>query len=251
MKIQDFTQATFVQIIEADYNYGSVLDTFGLDFISNPNQKLKCACREKNLDLNFLIQKLHQSPKRPVCLIGLSYRNCKQIIAHLKETHRYFMRLRLPYMLRVIEKMDEHLFEDKELAGDLKWIFPEFVIDFSAHILEEEETIFAYILELEKAAAKPRSTWKIFATLQQASMQRIIENHLEEDDEMLGIRTMTNGYLSDEASNPYKKLIYNELKSFESELKQHARVENELLFPSALELESELHNYLLKIQNLC
>jgi regulator of cell morphogenesis and NO signaling len=244
MKKNEISQATFVQIIDQDYTAGAVLDSFGLDFIGQPDRKLKCACHEKNIDLNFLVSRFEsrKSLKHPLLL--LSYESCERITSHLKETHRYFIRLRLPYMSRVISKMDNKLFEDEELANDLKWLFPEFVFDFSAHVLKEEETIFNYILAIEQAAQKPRNNWKIFQTLQMASMQSIIDNHLEDDDEMLGIRTLTQGYAIDTHTNPYKKLIYSELKSFEEELCYHSRIENDLLFPRAFELEKLLKNHL-------
>ena len=64
--------------------------------------------------------------------------------------------------------------------------------------------------------------------------------HDVHDDEMIGIRNITKEYTLH--SNPplHVKVLYNELKDFEKSLITHARIENEILFPKAMALESKV-----------
>jgi regulator of cell morphogenesis and NO signaling len=64
--------------------------------------------------------------------------------------------------------------------------------------------------------------------------------HSADDDEMQGIRKLTNNYTVHDQNDLHLKVIYHELKSFEKDLQIHAGIENEILFPKALALENEV-----------
>jgi regulator of cell morphogenesis and NO signaling len=64
--------------------------------------------------------------------------------------------------------------------------------------------------------------------------------HEAHDDEMEGIRKITNDYQLDSSTPLHVKVIYNELREFEKNLITHARIENEILFPKAMALEGRV-----------
>ena len=57
---------------------------------------------------------------------------------------------------------------------------------------------------------------------------------------MKGIRELTDNYSIVGSTNTHLKVILKELQTFERDLFVHARIENEVLFPKALELESKV-----------
>ena len=65
-------------------------------------------------------------------------------------------------------------------------------------------------------------------------------HHDADDDDMEGIRHITGGYLTDPIDSLHLRVVYAELQQFERELKIHASVENEILFPKALTLEKQV-----------
>ena len=56
---------------------------------------------------------------------------------------------------------------------------------------------------------------------------------------MEGIRKLTSDYTLEENAPLTMKVLYHELQNFEKELVIHAQIEDELLFPKAIELEKE------------
>jgi regulator of cell morphogenesis and NO signaling len=56
---------------------------------------------------------------------------------------------------------------------------------------------------------------------------------------MEGIRRLTKDYFLEENAPLTMKVLYHELQNFEKELSIHAKIEDELLFPKAVELEKE------------
>jgi len=144
----------------------------------------------------------------------------------------------LPYIADLIENIDPVYFDNAELATDLKFVFPLFAKDFIHHIYEEEASSFAFIHRLHQAVEKRNfNPGKLFFDLKCNSIKRYAEEHLEEDDEMAGIREMTNDYHISAETSTYTKVIYSELKKFEADLQVHANLENNVLVKKAYDLE--------------
>jgi regulator of cell morphogenesis and NO signaling len=86
--------------------------------------------------------------------------------------------------------------------------------------------------------------------MEKHSIQRYAMDHDAHDDEMRGIREITNDYTPEPAAGQRIKVIFLELQAFEQELQTHARIEDEILFPKALLLESEIKQMLGKATKL-
>jgi regulator of cell morphogenesis and NO signaling len=65
----------------------------------------------------------------------------------------------------------------------------------------------------------------------------MLQEHSQTGDEFLILREITNNYQApDDACTTYRAL-YRGLKDLERDLHQHIHLENNILFPRALELE--------------
>jgi regulator of cell morphogenesis and NO signaling len=76
--------------------------------------------------------------------------------------------------------------------------------------------------------------------LEKSPITLLSEAHDAHDDEMEGIRKLTKEYFLPEDAPISMKVLYNELQVFEKELRVHAQIEDQLLFPKAIELEKEV-----------
>ncbi|MFN7312957.1 MAG: hypothetical protein ACK5UI_05680, partial [Bacteroidota bacterium] len=72
------------------------------------------------------------------------------------------------------------------------------------------------------------------------SIQDLIFKPHHDDDEMHNIRKLLKNYHYDlRDALPYR-ILMNELRAFEADLKVHSKIEEELLIPMALRLEKKL-----------
>ena len=115
-----------------------------------------------------------------------------------------------------------------------------FVEDFIHHIYEEEDTLFRYIRALERASKGNYIPTRLYYLIEKHSVQKFAMEHDVHDDEMEGIRKITNDYEVNTGTPLHVKVIYSELKEFERSLITHARIENEILFPKAMALENKV-----------
>lgn len=227
------------QIIDENYVHASVLFFFGINFNNYSEKTLEQVCQEKGLDVNVVVKKLESIPAENTGdTLDLDKYPLDLIIEYLKHSHHLFVKHKLPYLSKLIASLDSSAI-DKSLK-DLKFIFPVFAEDFIKHIYEEEDTLFTYILTLYNSLHRKHNISKLYYAMEKHSIREYALQHSSDDDEMKGIRTLTNNYTLSDPKNLHLKVIYGELKSFEEELCRHARIENEILFPKALNLENEV-----------
>jgi regulator of cell morphogenesis and NO signaling len=161
------------------------------------------------------------------------------MVGYLKKKHRFFIRQALPFLTSMVKGMELGMIH-KSLLSDLRLMFPLFVDDFIHHIHDEEDSLFeriAFLQNIDNGSVPLSEGIKIFAL---PSIQKMAAEHDAHDDEMRGIRKLTNDYQVAEHAGLSLRILYLELQKLESELLIHAKIENDLLFPKAVELEREV-----------
>ena len=86
--------------------------------------------------------------------------------------------------------------------------------------------------------------------MKKISLKDIAQEHLDEDSEMEGIRGLTKNYSIDNIDNLHLKVIFQELKAFDMELDVHSKIENEILFPRAIDLQDKVSDQIRNISFL-
>lgn len=227
------------EIINDNYVHASVLFFFGISFYNYSEKTLEQVCSEKGLDLSMVIKNLENEGKNSV----IDSRTLQQypidlVVEYLKHSHFIFIKHKLPYISKLISELDNQ--RTDKVSKDLKFVFPFFVEDFIRHVYEEEDTLFNYITVLHSALQKKPNVSRLYFAMEKHSIRDYALHHTMDDDEMMGIRDLTSNYTNSDSSDLHLHVIFQELKSFEAELIQHARIENEILFPKALALENEI-----------
>ena len=229
------------ELVNEDHLLAHVLYSFGIPFYEYPTQTLEQVCSEKGLaadrvekELELPNENFHQTD-----LQLFSYR-IDLIMEYLKHAHHLFIKHKLPFIHKLVQNFKANHIDYLQVEKDLKVLFPLFMEDFIHHIYEEEDTLFKYIHKLERAKQGRYHPSRLYHAMEKYSLQQCALEHEAHDDEMEGIRKMTKDYLVTPDAPLHVKVIYSELMQFEKNLQEHARVENEILFPKAMLLESQV-----------
>ena len=226
------------ELVDKNYVHGYVLFYLGIRFYEYSELTLGQVCKQRGLKVEQIIKELESPTHLKEADLPLVSYPIDLIIEYLKHSHFLFIKHKLPYISRLVENFkaqhDDYLLVER----DLKLVFPLFVEDFIEHIYEEEDTLFHYILALEKASKGKYSPGRLFYLMEKNSVQKFAMEHEAHDDEMEGIRKITRDYKLLAKAPLHVKVIYNELEAFEKSLITHARIENEILFPKAMAIEN-------------
>lgn len=228
------------ELVDKNYVHGYVLFYLGIRFYEYSELTLAQVCERRGLKVEQIIRELESPTHLKEADLPLISYPIDLIIEYLKHSHFLFIKHKLPYIARLVESFKAQHDDYLQVERDLKMVFPLFVADFIEHIYEEEDTLFHYILALEKASKGKFSPGKLFHLMEKNSVQKFAMEHEAHDDEMEGIRKITRNYQLLERAPLHVKVIYSELKSFETSLITHARIENEILFPKAMGIEAKV-----------
>ncbi len=240
MEVSGLKSRLVGQLVDENYVHAYVLFYFGIRFEEYSAFTLEQACFDKGLQVDQVVREL-ESPThlREAELPLISY-PIDLIIEYLKHSHFLFIKHKLPYIAKLVEGFKATTKDYYSIERDLKIVFPMFVEDFIHHIYEEEDTLFSYIKALDRASKGSYIPIRLYQLMERCSVQKFAVEHDVHDDEMQGIRKITNDYAVHPEAPLRVKVIYNELKDFEKSLITHARIENEILFPKAMMLETKV-----------
>ena len=221
----------------------SVLHFLGIHYFNYTEQTLGEVCLQHGVEVELVVRRLHEHAQmKSQAQVNLEAYPVELIIEYLKHSHYVFIKQRLTY----ISSLLDHYQDSSVIVKDLKLIFPHFFKEFVEHVYDEEDTLFAYILflrKLQQSKHHPIDAQALTGIQQKVKGKTIVnfaEEHRQEDHEMNGLRELTNLYQHTNSGDLHARVILNALKSFEGELKIHAKIENEILFPRALKLEQEV-----------
>jgi len=130
----------------------------------------------------------------------------------------------------------KHRDEHPELAKLTTALFL-FFNDLSFHLKNEEQILFPNIRQLiEKRSHGESSTYTTFGLIEESVL--VLENeHQTSVNELKFIRRLTNNYLIPADASESYKYLFERLKAFEKDLIQHIRLENDILFPKAIQMD--------------
>lgn len=224
------------EIVRQDFRAGAILDGYHLDFCCGGALSLAKACAQRGIDVQRVITEIealdpatHKTPAgNPVALIP-----------HIIERHHNYVRQSLPQICEHLAKVvAAHGARHPELAL-VQSEFTKIANELQQHLLKEEQVLFPYVIALAEAVDGPGPPPPdMFGTIQNPIRMMEIE-HQDASDRMVAIRELSHGYKAPaDACNTYR-LVFEELEAFEQDLRVHVDLENNVLFPKAVELEEE------------
>jgi regulator of cell morphogenesis and NO signaling len=228
-------------LVRDNFRWARALDSYGINFAENSHHSLEAACFVAGVSTSSIHNKF--SKLEDLQFLDLDTINSYPvdfIIQYLKHHHFRYIKEQLPFIRRMIEQLKPDQNQDIDLISDLKFIFPLFLEDFIHHIYEEEDNLFSYILELHRISTNDSFSGQVYFAMERQSIQEHALEHSEDDDEMRGIRGIISQYDVENIESTPLKVIFEELISFDKELELHAKIENEVLFPKALNLEKRV-----------
>lgn len=240
-KVSGENDETLGQIAAKDLRKAKVFKKYGLDFCCGGKKTVKEACKEKGLDVTKIEQELQQADRIPDAR-PLPYNEWSPdfLADYIVNTHHSYVRKNLPDIRAYAEKvMQVHGKRHPELLP-LRQLVEEVYNELMAHMVKEEKVLFPYIKELVQtdSGAQPLRA-SHFGTVQNPI------NMMEMEHEVVGknlaeIRSLTKDYALPEDACASYSLLYRMLNEFEVDLHLHVHLENNILFPAALEIEKKL-----------
>jgi regulator of cell morphogenesis and NO signaling len=105
------------------------------------------------------------------------------------------------------------------------------------HMQKEEQILFPFIDSLERAASEGSPVEAPFFQTVRNPIHSMMREHDSAGELMRQIRSSSNGYKFPADACTSYQAAYQGLEEFEKDLHLHVHLENNILFPRAVELE--------------
>jgi regulator of cell morphogenesis and NO signaling len=218
-----------------------IFEKLGIDYCCGGGKSLVDACTAVGISVDEVLESLNAEVNSVSTSAAKDWQALSQaeLITHIVNKHHAFTReelVRLEALLAKVSgvhgKNHPELFQIQDQFGKLRE-------ELEPHMLKEESVLFPYIVRMEEAAvANQTLPPPSFRTVQ--NPVRVMMAEHDAAGYILGrMREASSDYaVPPDACISYQTL-YSALKELEADLHQHIHLENNILFPQAVEVEMQ------------
>ncbi len=230
---------TLASIVTLNSQTATVLEKYNLDFCCKGKRTLTEACAEKGLLLEEISLELEQQINgRQESKMPFTEMNCEQMISYILIHHHFYVKQAMPMIAYHLEKIAAKHGERFPYMVEVKEIFAEIQQEMTSHMQKEEMILFPRIKQLE-TALNNEAGLLVSEKFISGPVEVMMNEHDHAGDLLYRIRELTNNYEIPESACTTFRLALAELKEFEEDLHKHVHLENNHLFPKALEAREE------------
>jgi len=231
---------TIREIVATDFRTAAIFQRFGLDFCCQGGRTIAQGCRDAGVNEEPLLREIEAVMTSSA---GSAPRFASwtphTLISYIVENHHAYVREALPVLLRHTRKIaDVHGERHPELIHIARLI-ERVAAEMAEHMVKEEQILFPFIAKLSEAAGSGEPLPQPSFGSVENPIRMMEHEHRFVGDAMAEIRSLTDGYTQpDNACSTYR-VCFQELEAFEGDLHAHVHLENNILFPKAVQLESQ------------
>jgi regulator of cell morphogenesis and NO signaling len=228
----DPATATVGQLVAERPSRARVFERFGIDYCCGGKTPLGRACEDRRVDPRVVLDELRRNDERGTAERDWAALGLTRLADHIEQTHHGYLRQELPRLDFLTQKVARaHGARHPELAR-LREVFQAFKAELLNHMQKEELVMFPMCRRLEQA------DWPGAAAVGLERPVDVLEHEHEHAGEALAeMRRLTGDFTPPaDACNTYRAML-DSLKELEADMHQHVHLENNVLFPAALEAD--------------
>lgn len=222
-------------------NATRVFEKLKIDYCCGGGRSINEACKAAGVRVDELTRMLEEAGAKQ----GDGERDfhsgpLADLIRHILDTHHVYTREESARIQALLEKVCAKHGERHPELLDVAALFRRLDADLRPHLFKEEQILFPYILRLEEAAArKSAPPFAPFGTVGNPVRMMLFE-HDTAGELLRELRAAALDFRAPEDACASFRTLYGALEEFEKDLHRHIHLENNVLFPRAVELEATL-----------
>lgn len=235
-------EKTVADYVTENIKTAHVFKKHGIDFCCGGGVTIEKACAKKNVNPSVLIEELSQVDVVKDLIEDYDKWSLDFLMIYIENVHHTYVRESLPLISQYVNKVVKVHGHHYQEVVRVNQLFHEVANELLAHLQKEEQILFPFIKQLVEASKeKNKSTSVPFGTVNNP-IKMMEHEHENAGDAFKEIARLTNNYTPPkEACNTFRAL-YSKLEEFEQDLHKHIHLENNILHPKAIELETKMRD---------
>ncbi len=212
-----------------------------IDYCCGGHRPLSEACASAGVDVYNVMAMLGEVTQSEDTS-ELDFQNIPlpELITYILDTHHVFTKSEIERLQALTDKViAAHGANHPELLH-LRELWQRLSADLKPHMFKEEQVLFPYIVATVQAADhKWAAPFAPFGTVNNP-IRMMMREHDAAGEIVRELRALTSDYKAPADACISYQTLYQALENFERDLHQHIHLENNILFPKALAMESRL-----------
>ena len=238
---ESLSSLSLAQIVNSNHQAASVFEKYHLDFCCKGKRSLEQACIEQQLSLSKVTVDLENIfTKDNNSTVDFEKMNLTQLADYIVQTHHAYVKNEMPQIYAYLHKISS---KHGERHPELYKIFQTFSAvkeEMEGHMKKEELILFPRIKELQKLANNENANLQLNITYLQSPITVMEQEHDHAGNLLNDTRILSDNYTPPQDACTTYRLSFAALKAFELDLHQHVHLENNILFPKAIDMFLEL-----------
>jgi regulator of cell morphogenesis and NO signaling len=215
-----------------------VFERFGIDYCCGGRKPLTEACAAGEIAVEEVLgaleaAKLSASPRPAEWPQG----SLRQLIDHIVATHHAYVKRELPRLAVLAQKVVNRHGDTQAHLPALQKLVASLDDELTHHLAKEENILFPYVVELEAALASGSALPSSCFGAVTNPIAMMTSEHEAAGALLAEIQRLSDHFTPPVGACPTYHAYYEALKEFQLDLHQHIHLENNILFPRAIELE--------------
>lgn len=233
------TAATTVRDIALDQPASiRIFEKFGIDYCCGGRKPLAQACQERSLDPETVLTAIENAangandPAQEWTTASL-----EALSSHIVRIHHDYVRREIPRLRQLAQKVVARHGDTHPELVRIQQLVQSTGEDLIQHLGKEETILFPSIVNMERnlASCGPRSLG-CFGSVRNP-IRVMMAEHDAAGEALAEMRRLSHDFTPPEGACPTYCGFYHGLAEFEQDLHRHVHLENNILFPRAIEMD--------------
>jgi len=217
-----------------------VFEKVGSDYCCGGRKSLEEACAAANLAVDEVIDCLELADEES--RTKRKDRNYQRVlladlVAHINYTHHKYTREEIARLGPLFDKVLSVLGKNHPELQHVRAAFRGLAQELTMHMMKEEAVLFPYIVCMEEVIIQKETVLAPPFGSVQNPVAMMMHEHDSAGDALKAMRQASAGYIAPGDAGISYRTLYKTLADFEKDLHQHIHLENNILFPRAIEME--------------
>ncbi len=215
-----------------------IFEQLGIDYCCGGGRTLADACNRFHVSIDQVVSELESAAQsKEGSPQNWQTESLTTLSTHIVDTHHVYTMQELVRLENLLDKVcSRHGTNHPELLS-LRDIFLHLKQELIPHMLREEQVLFPYIARMEDAVTNHREIHPPFFGTIQNPVRMMATEHDTAGDLLRELRRISSNYTPPPDACISYQTLYQALAELEADLHKHIHLENNILFPRAVEME--------------
>jgi regulator of cell morphogenesis and NO signaling len=229
------------RIVADDFRTARVFSAHGIDFCCKGGISLQEACETRGLNSLEIVEELKRVVSQPAATDYQSL-DPETLIEHIEQVHHSYVENSIPLLKGYLSKLCQvHGGRHPELHAIQREFF-EAADALTLHMKKEELILFPYVKAMFHALRDGYPLSQAHFGHVENPIHMMEHEHATEGERFERIRQLTDNYMPPADACQTYRVTFAMLQEFQNDLHTHIHLENNLLFPKAMDMYSELQS---------